>query len=239
MFSLLLLACDTSGPSVSVALWRDGRLLAEMTLNVGLIHSVTFMPLVQDLLERSGMAAEDISHFAVTTGPGSFTGIRIGISAVKAMAYAGGRTVVGCSTLDVMAWPFRQEGRTLVCPLIDARNQRAYAAAWLRDDLLMAPTDRPLAEIYTDLASLANERHEIDSILLLGFVPDTAFPASLVSKVTVRVAPASAWLPRSAVLAEMAAAAIALGEDIPPAQLDATYIARSSAERLFDRGHGN
>ena len=92
---MLILASDTSGPSVSVALWADSRLLGAMTQNVGLTHSVTYLPLVESMLQRCNRSIADVDLFAVTVGPGSFTGIRIGISAVKAMAYAAKKPAIG------------------------------------------------------------------------------------------------------------------------------------------------
>jgi tRNA threonylcarbamoyladenosine biosynthesis protein TsaB len=85
---MLILASDTSGKSLSVALCEEENIIAEATLNLGYKHSVTYQPLVADLLTRSGRQKEEINLFVCATGPGSFTGIRIGIAAVKTMAWA-------------------------------------------------------------------------------------------------------------------------------------------------------
>ena len=85
---MLILACDTSGPSVNVALWQNGQVIAETMRKTGLTHSVTFMPLSLSSCGTMDCSHLNVTHYAVTTGPGSFTGIRHRHRAVKAMAYA-------------------------------------------------------------------------------------------------------------------------------------------------------
>lgn len=236
---MLILSCDTTGPSVSVALWQDEALLSETTLNIGLIHSATFMPLVQKVLDQAGQKASEITHFAVTTGPGSFTGIRIGISAVKAMAYANNAPVVGATTLDVLAWPYRLCERKLVCPLMDARNGRAYSAAWLRDERLIPEGNRLVSSFFDEAAKLVLERRDMETILYLGMQPENNDIKAISDLIAVRPAPVFSWLPRASVLAEMAMEAIRLGKTVKPAEIKATYLTLPAAERLRQNGTRN
>ena len=127
---MVILACDTSSAACSACLCEDGRVVASSFLSLGLMHSQTFMPLVDDLVKRAGYSYERIDAFASTVGPGSFTGIRIGVSAVKTMAMMRGKPAVPVSSLEALAFPFFRQENTLVLPLIDARNRRVFAAGY-------------------------------------------------------------------------------------------------------------
>lgn len=234
---MLILACELSGPAVSVALWQDGRLIAETLRNVGLIHSVTFMPMVEVMLHDHGFTPADITHYAVTTGPGSYTGIRIGISAVKAMAYASEKPVLGFSSLDVLAWPYRSCAKTMICPMIDARNSRAYAAAWLQSDELIREANQPVAEFCESVMHTLRMRTDIAAVLLIGMMPPADELDAMRRHTVVSVAPRTNWLPRAASLAERAAEAVVQGHVLQPGDLKANYLTVSSAERLQSGQH--
>ena len=121
-----ILACDTSGPSCSVALLEDAVCREERRAQSPGGHASVFMPLVTDLLEDHALSPKDIDLFACVTGPGSFTGIRTGVAAVQAMAYAAGRPAVGVTALDALTRPLIERPDVLVCPVLDARNRRVY-----------------------------------------------------------------------------------------------------------------
>ena len=124
-----ILALDTATDSCSVAATDDGALSAELTIRKNQTHSKHLMELVHSVLEIAGFGVADLDGLAVTIGPGSFTGLRIGISTIKGLAHALGKPVVGVSTLKALAW---QCGQTsyLICPLLDARKGEVYAATY-------------------------------------------------------------------------------------------------------------
>jgi tRNA threonylcarbamoyladenosine biosynthesis protein TsaB len=124
-----ILALDTATDSCSVAATDDGALSAELTIRNNQTHSKHLMKLVHCVLEIAGFGVADLDGLAVTIGPGSFTGLRIGISTIKGLAHALDKPVVGVSTLKALAW---QCGQTsyLICPLLDARKGEVYAAAY-------------------------------------------------------------------------------------------------------------
>jgi tRNA threonylcarbamoyladenosine biosynthesis protein TsaB len=124
-----LLAIDTATRSCSVAVTNEGSLSAELTIAKSQTHSKHLMELIHSVLEIAGFHPADLDGLAVTIGPGSFTGLRIGISTVKGLAYALKRPVVGISTLEALAW---QCGQTsyLICPLLDARKGEVYGATY-------------------------------------------------------------------------------------------------------------
>ena len=124
---MLILAFETSAKAASVALMEDGRLLAESYQNTGLTHSQTIMVMAEDLLKQCGKSVSDVTAVAVANGPGSFTGIRIGVAAAKGFAWGAELPCVGVSTLAAMAvglgvW------QGYVCPVMDARRSQVYNA---------------------------------------------------------------------------------------------------------------
>lgn len=128
-----ILAIDTSATPVSCAVLRDDRLLVSYYSHTGLTHSQTLMPMVQSALTTAQMKVSDVDALAVSVGPGSFTGVRIGVSAVKGLAYADDIPCVAVSTLDAMAKgvegiPF--EG--VVCCAMDARCRQVYCALFIQ-----------------------------------------------------------------------------------------------------------
>lgn len=124
-----ILAMDTSGPVAGVALWQDGRLTHEITAAHGLTHSQTIMPMVDQALSAAGLRPQDIDRFAAVVGPGSFTGVRIGVCSVKALAHATGKPCVAVDALEALAaGVLGFQG--CVCPILDARRQQVYCAAF-------------------------------------------------------------------------------------------------------------
>lgn len=108
-----ILALESSAVACSVCLWEDGRLLAQSFQNSGLTHSRTLMSLCGDLLKNGGYTLDEVDVVAVAAGPGSFTGLRIGVAAAKGLAWAGDKLCAGVSTLEAMAWPLAHlEGPT-------------------------------------------------------------------------------------------------------------------------------
>ncbi len=124
---MLILAVDTTTPSGSVALLEDDVLLGEANVESAATHSARLLRSVDFLLAAHGRDVKDIGAFAVAAGPGSFTGIRIGVGAVKSLAYASGKPVAPVSTLLALATKLAADGPRLVCPLLDAKKEEVYA----------------------------------------------------------------------------------------------------------------
>jgi len=124
-----ILALDTSGVTASVALLQGETVLAELFLNLGRNHSEILLPSIDHLLIATGLELRAIDVFACTVGPGSFTGIRIGVSTVKGLALAVDRPIVGLSALEVLAMNAMGFQRK-ICPMIDARKEQVYAGLY-------------------------------------------------------------------------------------------------------------
>ena len=152
-----IIALETSAVTASVAVTEDERLLAQSFQNSGLTHSATLMPMVSDLLKNTGLALQDMDVIAVAAGPGSFTGVRIGVAAAKGLAWPEDKPCAPCSTLESMAWPLAHLEGNIVCAM-DARRQQIYNAAFLADSgaLERLREDRALSleEAAADLAGL-------------------------------------------------------------------------------------
>ena len=122
-----ILAFETSAKAASVALMENGKLLGESYQNTGLTHSQTLMVMAEDLLKACSLTAKDVEAVAVAAGPGSFTGVRIGVAAAKGFAWGGELPCYGVSTLEAMA---RNLGvyQGYVVPAMDARRSQVYTA---------------------------------------------------------------------------------------------------------------
>ena len=160
---MLILAFESSAKAASVALCRDGHLLSQYSQCSGLTHSRTLLPMAEDMLKNAELTLRDVDLIAVAHGPGSFTGIRIGVSTVKGLAWAGDTPCVGVSTLEAMAWHGLAAG-SYVCPVMDARRSQVYNALFeIRDGRpqRLCP-DRPIA-----LAELAEDVKKLDAPVFL------------------------------------------------------------------------
>ena len=124
-----ILALDTATQSCSVAIVDDGLLLAELTRANIKTHSRHLMDLIETVCLAADLRVRDVDGFAVTIGPGSFTGLRIGISTIKGLAFSLGKPVIGVSSLDALAWQCAQSAY-LICPLLDARKKEVYACRY-------------------------------------------------------------------------------------------------------------
>lgn len=131
-----IVALETSAVTASAAVTEDERLLAQSFQNSGLTHSATLMPMVAGLLKNTGLTLDEMDVVAVAAGPGSFTGVRIGVAAAKGLAWPGDKPCAPCSTLESMAWQCAHMGGE-ICAAMDARRDQVYCARfWAQDGAL-------------------------------------------------------------------------------------------------------
>ena len=162
---MIILALESSAVAASAAVCKDGQIISEAFLNIGLTHSQTLLPLAQNALSAANLNISDVDIFAVSSGPGSFTGIRIGVAAAKGMALAENKPCYGISTLEAMAWT-ASGVNTLICPIMDARCMQVYTA-------LFADNNQSIERVSNDDAlkidELADLLHKQDRpVLLIG-----------------------------------------------------------------------
>lgn len=221
-----LLAIDTSSRSASCAVAEDGALLGEFYANVKLTHSCTILPMVQDLLARTNLSLGDMDGFGVTAGPGSFTGLRIGLSAVKGMAHALGKPCAAVSTLEALAWnlPFPCE----IAPVLDARCSQVYTALfrWEKGKLERLAPDEAIT-----IAELENRlKNRGTSVFLVGDGAELCY--NILSGHVACALPSPALRFTRAASAALACEQVfARGEAVAPDALAPAYLRLPQAER--------
>ncbi len=192
---MLILAFESTAKAASCALVRDGRLVSQYSQCSGLTHSRTLLPMGEDMLRNAELTFKDADLIAVAHGPGSFTGVRIGVSMVKGLAWAADKPCVGVSTLEAMAWHGLAAGG-LVCPVMDARRSQVYNALFrIVDGKPQRLTeDRPIA-----LEELAAELQRYNErVFLVGDGAELSFRALTQAGIPCTLAPKnlrmqSAW----------------------------------------------
>ena len=225
---MLILAFETSAKACSAALHDGSKLLAESYQNTGLTHSQTLMVMAQDLLKECALTAADVTHLAVAAGPGSFTGIRIGVAAAKGFAWGAELPLYGVSTLEAMA---RSLGawQGYVCPVMDARRSQVYNALfYVNQGVLNRVTeDRAIA-----LGDLAEELKKLDEpIFLVGDGSNLCYNTLKEAVPSLVLAPEHRQHQRACGVALTAAEMAAQGLAPNGAELVPNYLRLSQAER--------
>lgn len=159
-----ILAIESSAKAASVAIVEDGKILGETFLNCGLTHSVTIMPSVEWLLKMSNLSIRDISRIAISAGPGSFTGLRIGMAAVKGLAWACDIPCCGVSTLEAAAMSTSHIDGT-VCAVMDARANQVYNALFTAKGGVLT---RMCEDRAISLCDLEKELSDKSDVVLVG-----------------------------------------------------------------------
>ena len=221
-----ILMIDTSGPACGVAIMADGRLVYEAELTHKQTHSQRVMPMVDTALQMSDMTAADMDVFGAVVGPGSFTGVRIGVATVKGLALGTDRPCVGVSTLEAMAWGARSLGGSLCC-VMDARAGQVYNALFEVDGLMPRRLCDDRALKMTELSEEIGEA----PYFLVGDGANLCYNTIKDSCTGLRLAPPEL---RYATGFGVAAAALPLireGRTCTPQELDAFYLRRPQAER--------
>ncbi len=150
---MTLLAIDTTSAIATTALVCDGTILVEREADAAKKHAETVLPMIDAMLEEAGMPLSAVDLFAIDIGPGSFTGVRIGVSLVNSLAFATGKKIVPVDALYVLAQSAGETGQP-VCAMIDARNGNAYAALYQAGKTLIEPK---AVEIKSFLSRVPND----------------------------------------------------------------------------------
>ena len=225
---MLLLAFETSAKAASAALFDGEKLLGESYQNTGLTHSQTLMVMAQDLLSQCGHTPQDVEAVAVAEGPGSFTGVRIGVAAAKGFAWGADIPCYGVSTLEAMALGLGiYQG--YICPVMDARRSQVYNALFYVNQGVVSRVtgDRAIA-----LADLKTELQALQEPIFLVGDGSTLCHTTLSGEVTNLVMPAEHKIHQRAVGVGLAALRkIAAGDAGDGNALTPNYLRLSQAER--------
>ena len=225
---MLILAFETTAKAGSVALLEDGKLLAESYQNTGLTHSQTLMVMAEDMLKAAGKTMADVNAVAVAEGPGSFTGVRIGVAAAKGLAWGGELPCYGVSTLEAMVLTLGVY-RGYVCGTMDARRSQVYNALFYVNcgEMTRVTEDRAIA-----LSDLAEELKVLNEPVFLVGDGSTLTYATLKDTVPSLVLPPEHRMhQRASGVALAAAAKIASGCPGDGTALSPNYLRLSQAER--------
>ena len=233
-FSVKILAIESSAGPASCAVWEERCILASAAVNTALTHSQTLLPMVSGMLSNAGLTLTDIDAYAVSAGPGSFTGIRIGVSAVKGMAFSDDRPCFGVSTLAAIArnadgLPF--DG--VVCAVMDARCQQVYSA-------LFACRSGELTRLSPDAAiSLEDLKKQLNSvqkpILMVGDGAQLCYNTFQAEIPALILAPAHLLYQQAAGVAREAAELMLSQAPLTHQQLQPVYLRLPQAERELRR----
>ena len=225
---MLILAFETSAKAASAALVENGKLLGESYQNTGLTHSQTLMVMAEDVLKTAGKTVEDVTAAAVAEGPGSFTGVRIGVAAAKGFAWGREIPCYGVSTLEAMAVSLGAwEG--YVCPVMDARRSQVYNALFYvnQGELTRMAPDRAIA-----LADLEKELKNLDKpIFLVGDGSILCYNTLLESVPSLVLPPEHRMHQRAVGVALLAEKLAQSGDPGDGAALTPNYLRLSQAER--------
>ena len=225
---MLILAFETSAKAASVALFREGQLLGESYQNTGLTHSQTLLVMAENLLSQCGKTANDIDAVAVAEGPGSFTGVRIGVAAAKGFAWGSNIPCYGVSTLEAMALGLGAY-QGYICPVMDARRSQVYNALFYvnQGTVTRVAEDRAIA-----LADLKTQLQTLEEPIFLVGDGSTLTYATLSGELPNLVQPSEHKMHQRAVGVGLAALQkIAAGESGDGNALTPNYLRLSQAER--------
>ena len=230
-----ILAIDTSTQVSSVAVVSDGKLAAELTMQAKLTHSETLLPHIEEVLGMANQKKEELEGIAVSLGPGSFTGLRIGLATAKAMAYALKLPIIGVPTLRALAWHFPVEGFQLL-PMIDAQKGNVYVERYMWEHgKLLRKTEvqvLPVEEVIRRTEELPG------TVVLMGDVISKRIEGKQTLPMHVMLAPLHLRMPRAANVALCGLELLKEGKTGNVMDMEPVYIRRSEAEVLWEKRHG-
>lgn len=222
-----ILGIDTTGQTASAALVEDDKLIAEFTLNYKLTHSQTIMPMIADIIERTETDKSTIDCIACASGPGSFTGLRIGAATAKGFALALDKPLVAVPTLDALAYNVFETNK-FICPIMDARRNQVYAAFYMWENGKLIRLTDHMAESIDRIIEIA-EMFESEVIFLGDGVP--VHREKLAQNPDFLFAPAYCNMQRAATVAALGRILAEEGMAKPGDQFELIYLRKSQAER--------
>lgn len=224
-----ILALETSAKACSAAVSSDGSIIASAFQSTGLTHSRTLMPMVEAMLKNAELTVDGCDAIAVACGPGSFTGIRIGIAAAKGLAFAAGKPAVGVSTLEAMATGAACMDGLIVCSM-DARRQQIYNAVFSAENgqLTRLTEDRPiaLADLSRELESFSQRKIIVGdgALLCYNYLSEQNIPCIMAPPHLVQQSAATVALAAERLMREGKACS---AQDLAP-----VYLRQAQADRL-------
>lgn len=222
-----ILAIDTTGQTASAAIADGDTLIAEFTLNYKLTHSQTIMPMVAEICEKSETKPEEVDYIACASGPGSFTGLRIGAATAKGLALAMEKEIVPVPTLDALAYNVFETDK-IICPIMDARRSQVYTAFYRWDNGRLNRLTEMMAISIDDTIRLAEGYGQ--KVIFLGDGV-SVHQEKLSLYPNFMYAPAHCSLQRAASVAALAMVLARDGKAVASNAFEPIYLRKSQAER--------
>ena len=227
-----ILAVDTTAKAASVCLAEEDKIIGSFFIDTALTHSRTLMPMLEALLDNTETKADELSAIAVNAGPGSFTGVRIGVAAVKGLAFAHNVPCVSVSTLESMAYNCIGVD-CIVCAVMDARCSQVYNALF---HVKGASVERLCDDRALALSDLKEELLRIDGNIVLvgdGASLSYAYLKDVVPNIT--LAPMNSRIQTASSTALAAFGSLSRGETLTPAELMPVYLRLPQAQRELNK----
>lgn len=229
---MITLAVDSSAVAASAALVQDEKILGEFYCNTGLTHSQTLMPMIQGLLQSTKMNLKDLDLLAVSAGPGSFTGIRIGVASVKGLAFPLNKPCIGVSTLEAIAYNLAHLNGT-ICAVMDARCGQVYNAVFQASNgkLKRITSDRAISA--EDLAKECENYAK--PLFLVGDGAKLCYNKQWFQPVGALLPPEPLIYQRASSVAKAAIVAYTQDKAVSPGTLMPVYLRPAQAERALNK----
>jgi len=228
---MTILAIETSALSASVAVVRDEKLLGEFFVDLKMTHSQTIMPMLDRLLAALELTCKDVDLFAVSSGPGSFTGLRIGAATAQGFAFAANKSIVPVSTLDVLAYNVINASGFVV-PIMDAKRDQVYSAVYSYEGGRMTRLTDYMAEGINDIIKITNELKKDKNVIFTGDGVDVHVERILSEGFI--IAPPHLSRQRAASVAALAVHYAIEGKAVNPENLALSYIRKPQAEQALE-----
>lgn len=229
---MLILSLDTATEAAACAVLQENKFLGEITINYKKQHSVVLLPMIDNLLKSLHLSIQDIDGFVVSKGPGSFTGLRIGMAAIKGLSQGSGKPFISISTLDSLAYNLAfTDG--IICPILDALRDNVYTALYTFKDSTLVKIEDYMAISVDELIEILNSKKTP-----VTFVGD-AVPihgSKLSSMIeNIRFAPAHLNFANASSLGELGIKLLSEGHSDDLFTAAPIYLRKSQAEREYDK----
>ena len=231
-----ILALESSAVAASACVMEDEKILSEFYMNTKQTHSQTLLPMAKAALDCAGLSVKEMDLLAVSAGPGSFTGVRIGVACIKGLAFPKNTSCCGVSTLEAMAMNLRGQ-QALVCAVMDARCGQVYNGLFLTGEnrVQRLTEDRALSmeELAAELPTWMKGR-EIP-LILVGDGARLCFESPCFVGISCALAPEHLRMQRASGVAEAARQAFLEGKTVPPERLAPIYLRLPQAQRELNK----
>ena len=231
-----ILALESSAVAASACVMEDEKILSEFYMNTRQTHSQTLLPMAKAALDCAGLSVNEMNLLAVSAGPGSFTGVRIGVACIKGLAFPDNKSCCGVSTLEAMAMNLRGQ-QALVCAVMDARCGQVYNGLFLTGEnrVQRLTEDRALSmeELAAELPTWMKGR-EIP-LILVGDGARLCFESPCFVDISCALAPEHLRMQRASGVAEAARQAFLEGNTVSPERLAPIYLRLPQAQRELNK----